>query len=336
MKVTARLLAVTILCCTLPVLHGQPGLDISKPQISLKDGKVLIEYDLLNTTRSDKFTVRIELTGQDGQVIPARSLEGDLGDGVPGGINKKILWDIEADSIFLNEEIFVEVFATPETPPITETTQLPEKPVETQPESTEPAEPVAEEKPDESTVQTGRGTDETEQPGDPSTRETDDPSVIQTDEGSTAETREPPAEMAAGKKFSRTGLILQSVVLPGLGLSRANPGKPHWLKGVAAYSCLGGSFYLNRKAYSTYESYQEQQNPDEMDNLFSQAQSQKTTSEILGYAAIGIWVADLVWTIAGTSGLNKDQMAGTQKGISLGTTMEPLSRTPLIALRYQF
>ena len=53
-------------------------------------------------------------------------------------------------------------------------------------------------------------------------------------------------------------------------------------------------------------------------------------------AAIGIWVADLVWTILGTNDLNNRQLSGTEKRISIGTTVEPVSNTPLISMRYRF
>jgi hypothetical protein len=119
-------------------------------------------------------------------------------------------------------------------------------------------------------------------------------------------------------------------------MSRANPGKPHWIRGVAGYGCIAGAVVLNRVAYSTYQSYLNAENSENVDNLFDKARSQKTTSEVLGYAAIGIWVADLVWNILGTSGLNKSQLTGNLKGFSVGTTLEPVSAVPVVAMRYRF
>jgi len=54
------------------------------------------------------------------------------------------------------------------------------------------------------------------------------------------------------QSFNRTFLILQSLPLPGLGLSRMT-GKPHWIRGVAGYGCIAGSIGLNRVAIDTYE-----------------------------------------------------------------------------------
>ncbi|MCK4745564.1 MAG: hypothetical protein KAT15_00940, partial [Bacteroidales bacterium] len=119
-------------------------------------------------------------------------------------------------------------------------------------------------------------------------------------------------------------------------LSRLNQGAPHWIRGVAGYGCLAGSVYLNRKAWNSYQDYLNSEDPNSVDDLFDQAYNAKGTSQILGYAAIGIWVADLAWTILGTSQMNKDQTSINRKGFSIGTTVEPVSNVPLIALRYKF
>jgi hypothetical protein len=210
--------------------------------------------------------------------VPALSLTGDIGKGVTGAGNKKIIWDIKADSIFLDEEVFVEIFALPETPPTEPVTMV--------------EDPVKEES--------------------------------------------APPEKSKQKDLNRTSLIIQSVAFPGLGLSRLNPGQPHWIRGVAGYGCLAGSIYLNRKSWSTYQDYLNSEDPNQVDDLFDKANSTQKTSRILGYAALGIWVADLAWTIIGTSGMNTDKLAGKEKGISIGADVEPMSNTPMIALRYRF
>ena len=299
MNVTAKILITGILACMLSVLQAQTTVEVSDPVLSMKNGKVLIEYVLLNTSRSEKFTIRIEITNQSGNRIPARSLSGDLGEGISGGGNKRIVWDIVADSIFLDEDIFVEVYALPEAPPVSEI--LPEVVEDTV--VTIQKEPMAE---------------ETREPVEEETKE------------AVADATEQDK-----KEFNRTSLIIQSMVFPGLGLSRLT-GSPHWIRGVAGYGCLAGSVYLNRKAWSTYQDYLGSETPDGVDDLFDQAYNNQRTSRLLGYAAIGIWVADIAWTIIGTSDMNKKSLAGNPKGISIGTTVEPVSNVPLIALRYRF
>ncbi len=277
MSVKARLLIILCMVCFFTSLCGQQAVVVSEPVLSLKNGKVHIEFQLLNTSRSETFTVRAVITDQGGNSIQAKSLSGDLGKGVSGGGNKRIIWDIEADSMFLDEDIFVEVYALPETQAIA---VIP------------PEEDVREE-----------------------------------------EARE---ESNSGKELNRTSLIAQSIAFPGLGLSRLNPGSPHWLRGVAGYGCLAGSIYFNRRAWSNYQDYLGSESPSNVEDLFDKTYNEKKTSGILAYTALGIWVLDLAWTIIGTSGMNSDQLSMKQKRLSIGTTLEPVSNIPLIALFYKF
>ncbi|MFH0758567.1 MAG: hypothetical protein V2B15_14865 [Bacteroidota bacterium] len=285
MNITAKLLIAIVLACALPSLRAQTRVEVSPPALSLKSGKVHIEFDLLNSTRSEKFTIRLDITYENGEKVPASSLSGDIGEGVTGGGNKQIIWDMEADSIFLDGDIFVEVYAQPEAPPVAVV-----------------------------------------------------PSETQRDEAG-PEVKEPArekSETTAQKEYNRTLIIAQSLAFPGLGLSRINPGKPHWLRGVAGYGCLAGSVYLNRKSWSTYQNYLDPEHPDAKDDVFDQAYDTKRTSQILGYAALGVWVVDIAWTILGTSEKKQNQVSDHAKGFSIGTSVEPVSNVPLIAMRYVF
>jgi len=291
MRVRAKLLTILCLVCYFGTLYGQYDVEVSEPVLSLKNGKVLIEYQLLNTSKSEKFSIRIDITNQLGKTIDARSLSGDVGKGVSGGGNKRIIWDIEADSIYLDEDIFVEVYA------LSEATPVPVDP---------PEEQIAKEK------------DPVKGPGEDFIEDTEE------------------EKLRSRKQFNRTSLIAQSIAFPGLGLSRLNPGTPHWLRGVAGYGCLAGSIYYNRMAWSNYQNYLGSENPTEIDDHFDRAYQQKKTSGILAYVALGTWVVDLAWTILGTSGMKGDQFSATQKRISIGTTVEPVSNVPMIALSYRF
>ena len=128
-------------------------------------------------------------------------------------------------------------------------------------------------------------------------------------------------------EYNRTAIILQSLAFPGLGLSRVR-GKPHWIRGVAGYGCIAGAVIMNRTAISTYDEIAGLSDYDEKNALFEKALSQDNISEMLGYAAIGIWVTDLIWNIAGTSDLGK--------GFSVMSHSDPISGTPMIGLNYKF
>ena len=144
---------------------------------------------------------------------------------------------------------------------------------------------------------------------------------------------QPPVETER-KSFSRSGIILQSIVLPGLGLSRVT-GKPHWLKGVAGYGCIAGSIILNQTAQRTYDQIDDTPVFDDKRDLHAQSVRQDNISEVLAYAAIGVWASDLIWTSVGTSDMN-DPFMGYQKRLTVKGSFDPLSYAPLLSVSYRF
>lgn len=269
MKVkTLILLSMVLVVCCMPG-QAQSSAEVSVPELSMTAQGIQIAFNILHSSDSDRFSIRIEITNERGQKIDAKSLSGDIGKGIAGGPGKIIIWDIEADGLFLDEEIFVQVFASPE-----------------------PSRTMPEEQAEEA--------------------------------------------LPAGQSFKRSGLILQSIAFPGLGLSRINPGKPHWIRGALGYGCIGGAVYLNRQAIKNYDAYLDAGQTDDIDDLFNKAEQQDQISEILGFAAIGIWVTDIIWTILGTSDLTPTLSSERLTGFSIGTRIEPVSSVPMVALRYKF
>ena len=128
---------------------------------------------------------------------------------------------------------------------------------------------------------------------------------------------------------------LQSLAVPGLGLSRLT-GDPHWIRGVAGYGCIAGAVILNRTAVNTFNEIENLEDFHEINETYDQAKQQDNISEVLAYTAIGIWVADLVWTLVGTSDLNRPSGLSENKGISVGGDIDPVSNVPMLSLRYRF
>ncbi len=271
---------------------------ITNTSIELVGSTIQITYDIANSKRSERYNVRLEVTDSKGNLLPVTSLEGDVGEDIPGGTNKKIIWDLEADNIQMNEDIFFELFADAIVEP-------------------DPEPPKKEEV--------------TLQQQEPSEEE-----VIASDRSDQSEEEEiRTGENGSAKEFTRRGIILQSLALPGLGLSRAKGG-PHWLRGVAGYGAVVGAVILNNMARATYEDYRTPGSADEARTLLDKSTRQDNISEICAYAAIGIWVSDLVWTFVGSSDLNKSRAADFVRPVSLGTDYDPLCGVPLLAIRYKF
>jgi len=137
-------------------------------------------------------------------------------------------------------------------------------------------------------------------------------------------------------EIKRSSVIIQSLAFPGLGLSRINQGKPHWLRGVAGYGCIAGAIIYNQKAVSSYDDYLGASDPKKIDEYYNNSVRQDNLSEIFMYAAIGIWVTDIIWTIVGSSEKKNSPNITQLGGISLGGSYTPNSKMPLITLKYNF
>jgi hypothetical protein len=144
--------------------------------------------------------------------------------------------------------------------------------------------------------------------------------------------QKPVESNAIDRELNKTSLVLQSLVIPGLGLSRAT-GKPHWLKGVAGYACLGSAIAFNRMAVNSFSAYLEESDIPTREDLFDKSITQDQISEVFAYTAAAIWITDIIWTLVGVSNLYR---AADGKGLSINSYYESTVQAPMLALRYRF
>jgi len=79
--------------------------------IEVVDNKLVVKYDIENSTESQSFNVMLEISSSARSIISTNSLTGDIGEGVKGGPNKQIIWDYLADRIVLQDNINIIVTA---------------------------------------------------------------------------------------------------------------------------------------------------------------------------------------------------------------------------------
>jgi hypothetical protein len=111
-----KLLTIT----TLIIFVAFQGLDLYAQKIKVittsiqdVDNKLVIKYDIQNQKPGQSFKVTLEVTSSSGNLLAVKSLNGDIGDNVEGGLNKQIVWDYNADGIVLQDNINIEIFADP-------------------------------------------------------------------------------------------------------------------------------------------------------------------------------------------------------------------------------
>jgi hypothetical protein len=82
---------------------------ITEPKVEFDGYKLSIAYNLVTKGQADIFYVWVEIRNQLGNPIRAYSFEGEVGDSIKPGSNKKITWIPEDDAIFLDEYVTIEI-----------------------------------------------------------------------------------------------------------------------------------------------------------------------------------------------------------------------------------
>ena len=144
------------------------------------------------------------------------------------------------------------------------------------------------------------------------------------------------AESKHVKEIKRRDVIFRSVLFPGWGLYDIDKCKQHLLKGVAGYGCIVASVMYNKKAISSYNKYLASNDSPDINNFFNNSVKEKKLSEAFAYTAIGIWVIDFVWTVAGSSKLKNYPLTGQSGKILIYPDYEPDINASMVSLRLNF
>lgn len=126
--------------------------------------------------------------------------------------------------------------------------------------------------------------------------------------------------------------LLLSAVLPGLGKTVAKGRGGQWMWGVVGYGCVIGSVSLNKKANNAYEDYKNSTDPDERDELFSQAEENDLYSKILIGTAATIWFIDLISTATQVGKIRKRN----NSKYSINYNIDPYTGKPLVGVTFRF
>jgi len=95
-------------------LNAQSNASIENIDFYAEGMTLVITYDIVKAKNGELFDIWIKITTESGKSILPQSKTGDVGPGVSGGPNKRIVWDLEADNTTIDEEFLVEVFARSE------------------------------------------------------------------------------------------------------------------------------------------------------------------------------------------------------------------------------
>jgi hypothetical protein len=92
-------------------LFSQSNATIENIDFYAEENSLVIKYDIVKALNSELFEIWVKVITESGKTIVPKSTNGDIGAGVAAGPNKRIVWDLSADNITIDEAFTVEVFA---------------------------------------------------------------------------------------------------------------------------------------------------------------------------------------------------------------------------------
>ncbi|MEI7492460.1 MAG: hypothetical protein WCK92_13755 [Bacteroidota bacterium] len=93
--------------------HAQTKAEIQNIDFNVAGDSLIVTYDLVKTKFSEKFNVVLVVKTVTGKTYDPQAVSGDAGGNIYGGKGKRIVWNIAKDKVVINDEIFVQVLATP-------------------------------------------------------------------------------------------------------------------------------------------------------------------------------------------------------------------------------
>jgi hypothetical protein len=82
---------------------------ITQLKLEFYGNQLHISYNIDSKNSTSKFHIEIKINKGNGDPITPKSISGDLGDNIKSGNNKRIIWDLKKDTVYLDEDISVEI-----------------------------------------------------------------------------------------------------------------------------------------------------------------------------------------------------------------------------------
>lgn len=107
------IIVITLIFNTTQLINAQSHAEIKNVDFMVRNDSMFVTYDLTKAEKQESFNITLKITTASGKIITPYTLNGDVGEKILGGRGKRIVWIINKDNIVINEEIAVEVLATP-------------------------------------------------------------------------------------------------------------------------------------------------------------------------------------------------------------------------------
>ncbi len=85
---------------------------IKNVNFELVNNEIIITYDIVKHQPDEMFKIWVKVYTAQENELKAESLTGAVGENVAGGDHKKIVWNPKKDGVYLNNDIYIQVFAS--------------------------------------------------------------------------------------------------------------------------------------------------------------------------------------------------------------------------------
>jgi len=101
----------TLILFLLFIVFKSSSQDFQITQLRLEfiNNQLVITYNIDSKNAPAKFQISIQIKRQNGESINPKAITGDIGENIKSGNTRRITWDMGKDSIYLDEDISVEI-----------------------------------------------------------------------------------------------------------------------------------------------------------------------------------------------------------------------------------
>lgn len=138
-------------------------------------------------------------------------------------------------------------------------------------------------------------------------------------------------------RHSKGKAILVSAILPGVGLSLTQNGKPWWIMSIPYAACFGAALAYNSNAVNNYDKYLKEENIAKRNDLATKWSNQETYQYVYGVLAGGIWGLNMILTLAlPNHSYPTTALLQKKQGFSFAMDYNKKANAPMLSLKYKF
>ena len=105
-------MTILLFMVTAMATHAQSKAQVKNVDFELVNNEIIITYDIVKHRSNEMFKIWVKVYTAQENELKAEALTGAVGENVVGGDHKKIVWNPKKDRVYLDNDIYIQVFAS--------------------------------------------------------------------------------------------------------------------------------------------------------------------------------------------------------------------------------